>query len=252
MRFVPEGHLYHRYARLQQPLIAAGAVEVTSPQGRFAEEAAALDGRSLTTVEAAGKNLLYHFEADEPSTVHVHLGMQGIFLQGDGSQAPKPQVRLRLAGAGQSWDLIAPSTCALITSEEAQVLRGRLGPDPLDPDADAERAITNLAAAGSTAIGTALLDQSVVAGVGNVFRAEVLVLVGIHPSTPSDRIDDAARRELWSTLVDLMGEAEAAGEIAPNRVYKQDACAQCGTHVETAKIGGRTSYACPTCQAVAA
>ncbi|HVM10693.1 MAG TPA: DNA-formamidopyrimidine glycosylase family protein [Acidimicrobiales bacterium] len=244
---MPEGHLYHRLARLQQELVGVGPIEVSSPQGKFADGAAALDGRPLEAVTARGKNLFHHFGDD---VIHVHLGMQGIFLRGDGTTEPKKQVRLRLQRPGvANWDLIAPITCALLTTEEHDHLIGHLGPDPLDPTADEQRAIDNLRRSGST-IGAALLDQKVISGVGNVFRAEALLVEHIHPTARSEDLSVEQLSNLWRTLRELMHAGEEAGEITPKRIYKQQNCAECGTATTTSTVAGRTAYTCTTCQPV--
>ncbi|MER6582586.1 DNA-formamidopyrimidine glycosylase family protein [Nonomuraea sp. NPDC001023] len=101
---MPEGHLIHRHAAGQHADLAGRTVLAAGPQGRF--DARPWDGRVLTEVEALGKHLLYHF-ADAP-TVHVHLGMRGIFLRyDDPGTSPRPGTRLRLATGEVAYDLIA-------------------------------------------------------------------------------------------------------------------------------------------------
>lgn len=244
---MPEGHLYHRYARLQQEIVGH-ELTVTSPQGRFADEAAQLDGRTLDAVDARGKNLFYRFAGAEPSVVHVHLGMQGVFLHGDAAAAPKPHTRMRLAADLTAWDLIAPSTCALRTTDEAATIGHGLGPDPLDPVVDRRRALANLRERQTAPIGAVLLDQTAISGVGNVFRAEALLLSHIHPTMLVGDVSDDALASLWDTLVALMQAAEEAGEIAPKRIYKQERCAMCDTPTTTSTVAGRTAYTCERCQ----
>lgn len=256
---VPEGHLLHRLARDQQELVGK-QLAATSPQGRFAEGAAALDGRSLLGVEAYGKHLHHRYDTDRG--LHVHLGMQGKWLR-LATTPPRPQVRLRLATPALAWDLIAPSTCALIDDVGWKDVVAGLGPDPLRHDADPDRAYAGLHAFPGT-VGAALLDQSIVAGVGNVLRAEGLFRAGIHPSRPAPSIDRATFDRLWDTLAGLMrqsvddgrvlsapapaGERATIPESEARMVYKQAACRACGTPVEVFSLAGRTAYACPACQ----
>ena len=246
---MPEGHSLHRLARDLQELVGH-EVRASSPQGRFREGAAAVDGCTLEQAEAVGKHLLLGFAG--AGTVHVHLGMQAKFLRfspvtGD----PLRQVRLRLHAGDLdvAWDLIAPSTCELLAGDEVATLRSTLGPDPLGPDPDRGRAIANLRGSGTT-IGEALLDQSLLAGVGNVFRAEALLRTHVHPRTPASDLSDRELDELWDVLTTIMKQAVDDGEIRPKLVYKQPTCLQChsGVAVESFDLHGRTAYVCPTCQ----
>lgn len=186
--------------------------------------------------------------------------MQGKWLVVDADRPARPQVRLRVTGRGPAWDLIAPSTCELLSPTEWSRLVASLGPDPLHADADAEEAWQRVHA-WTGPIGAALLDQAVLAGVGNVFRAEVLHACGIHPQQPASTLSRQAFDEIWQTLVTMMRRAvddnriitapEATVDVSETdarMVYKQQACRRCGTAVDTSTIGGRTAYACPVCQ----
>ena len=176
---MPEGHTVHRAARRQTALLAGGPLAASSPQGRFADGAAALDGRVLAEVEAVGKHLFYRFDRDE--VLHVHLGLFGRFRE---HPVPPPEprglIRLRLVGAEAAVDLSGPTACDLVGEEGRERIVARLGEDPLRPGADPERAIADLARR-RVAIGAALLDQRIIAGLGNVFRAEVLFVCGVAP-----------------------------------------------------------------------
>ena len=256
---MPEGHLLHRLARDQAEGVGC-RVAVSSPQGRFAAGAAALDGRPLVAVEAYGKPLYHRFEGNG---LHTHLGMQGKWIRLAGDRPPRPQVRARLAIPAVAWDLIAPSTCELMDQSAWEELIATLGPDPLADHPDEERAwkaVTSF----TGPIGAALLDQSVIAGVGNVLRAESLYRAGVHRARPAGRIDRDTFHRLWTSLVDLMRQSVDDGRIisAPlpaadraivaeadgRMVYKQAACRACATPVESWTVDGRTAYACPTCQ----
>jgi endonuclease-8 len=258
---MPEGHLLHRLARDQAELVGS-AVAASSPQGRFAGGAAALDGRPLLAVEAYGKHLHHRFEGEGPG-LHTHLAMQGKWIRLAADTAPRPQVRIRLATQAVAWDLIAPGTCELIDQSTWEGLVAALGPDPLADEPDEERAWKAVTSFTGT-VGAALLDQSVVAGVGNVLRAESLFRAGIHPALPAAGIDRETFHRLWASLVELMRQSVDDGRIisAPlpaadratvaeaegRMVYKQAACRACATPVETWSVDGRTAYACPTCQ----
>ena len=193
---MPEGHLLHRTACELTADLAGSVVAASSPQGRF--EAARVDGSTVALAEAYGKHLMVHLE-DAP-TVHVHLGMRGLFLRyPDPSVPPKGGVRLRLAGP-VAWDLIAPTTCELLDGAGvARVVRG-LGPDPLRDDATTEEAVARLLAARGP-VAAAIVDQSVWAGVGNAWRAELLFLARLDPTTPA--------HTAWSTITAATGPRPA-------------------------------------------
>lgn len=260
---MPEGHSVHRIANEQHELLGQD-LGVTSPQGRFSTEAAFLDGRRLTAVEAKGKHLFYGFAP--VGHLHVHLGMKGKYLRSEAGRPPLPQARVRLESLARrvAWELVAPSTCELIDGDQRASLLERLGPDPLRVDADAADALRRLSV-DRRSIGVVLLDQSVISGVGNVFRAEVLFACRVHPRRSADSLTAAELQCLWRTLRALMSRAVREGRIlsvpeepgvdrsllpeAEGRfVYKQERCRRCGTPVDVETIAGRTSYACPRCQ----
>ena len=257
---MPEGHTLHRLAGELQELVGE-RVTASSPQGRFPADE--VDGAVVAGVEAYGKHLLV--DLDRGSSVHVHLGMRGKLLRfAPVTGSAMKQVRLRLATSDLAWDLIAPSTCELLdASGRAQLLAG-LGPDPLRDDADPAEARRRLQAFPGS-VGAALMDQSVLAGVGNVYRAEILHALRMAPERPAARVSDAEFDALWSGLRATMAQGVADGRIitvdvpvgedrsqvpeaVARRVYKRDACADCGTPVLTTTLQGRTVYTCPRCQ----
>lgn len=257
---MPEGHTIHRLARDQAPLVG-GAVRASSPQGRFRAGAAAINGCHLDGVDAVGKHLLHRYG---PHHLHVHLGKTGVFVPvGRREQPARPQVRLRLDfdGAQRTWDLIAPLRCELLTGDEVAVLVGSLGPDPLRPGADVAEARRRLAGHPGP-VGVALLDQRVLAGVGNVFRAEALAACGVHPARLAADVTDEEFDRLWTALEAMMSRAVEDGRIvtvdAPagpdlaeedsRYVYRQRQCRRCGDEITSWDLQGRTAYACRTCQ----
>jgi endonuclease-8 len=258
---MPEGHLVHRHAEELRRAFVGRVIEASSPQGRFADEATAIDGARLLGTETYGKHLFIEFDGER--IVHVHLGRQGLWLRSDAAEAPRPSVRLRLAADGQAADLIAPLVCELGDGSRRDAVVARLGPDPLREDADLERVRTAIASS-SQPIGALLLDQSVVSGVGNVLRAEILNLIGVHPATEGLAIEPAVFDSLWQTTEDVMQRAADEGRIITRRppgvpvetldevegrfVYKRDRCGRCDTELEHLEIAGRAINACPTCQ----
>ena len=265
---MPEGHTLHRLARVHTKLFAGAPVAVSSPQGRFA--ASLVDGRVLRRAEAHGKHLFHVYGPD--AVVHVHLGLYGTFTEAE-LPAPDPvgQVRMRVVGAAHYTDLRGPNACEVITAVEARELRARLGPDPLRRDADPERAWSRISRS-RTSIGALLMDQSVLAGVGNVYRAEVLFRHGIHPLTPGRDLDPAQWSAMWDDLVALMRLGVRRGRIDTVRpehlpkamgraprvdrhggevyVYRRtdQPCLVCATPVAHAELASRNLFWCRECQ----
>jgi endonuclease-8 len=262
---VPEGHTIHRHAAAHRRLFADRPVAVSSPQGRFGDGAAVLDGRRVERVEAWGKHEWLWFEGD--AVLHVHLGLFGKWRTHAPGEPPEPrgQVRVRIHGDAGTADLAGPTACDVVTAAERDALVARLGPDPLRPDADPE-AFCALAARTRRAIGLVLMDQSAVAGVGNVYRAEALFVNGIWPEHPARELTAAQHRALWDTVVRQLGDGVRAGRIVTvdraelglprgrvprdktTYVYKREHCLRCGTPVRRWDLAGRWCYACPTCQ----
>jgi len=243
-------------------------VRVDSPQGRFAESAALLDRTRLEDATSSGKHLFVEFEGTR--FVHVHLGLYGKFVV-NRTPAPAPvgQVRLRLTGSAAYADLRGATACDLVTDAERTAILDRLGPDPLDPAADPDRAWQRVRRSRSP-IGGMLMDQSVFAGVGNVYRAEVLFRHRLHPLRPGQSLRVGQFRALWEDLVVLLHEGVRTGRIETlrpehtpeqspatpagtrNYVYRRTGlpCLVCGAKVRTEELAGRNLFWCPRCQPV--
>ena len=271
---MPEGHTLHRLAAEHARVLGGRRMRAASPQGRFAAGAARIDGAELTGAQAHGKHLLHHYRAPggEPLCLHVHLGLYGAFTVGE-QPAPVPRGALRLrVETNEVWrDLRGPTACELFTEEQEAALHARLGADPLREDADPHAAGVRIRRSG-VPVGQLLMDQKIVSGVGNVYRAEVLFRRGVDPYRPGRDIDEPRWKAIWSDLVDLMRigvrtgridtvrpEHEPAAMGRPPRVddhggevyvYRRAAwpCLVCGTAVRTAVLAGRKLYWCPTCQ----
>ncbi|HVL31954.1 MAG TPA: DNA-formamidopyrimidine glycosylase family protein [Actinomycetota bacterium] len=253
---MPEGHLIHRYARAHDHRFARRTVRVTSPQGKFAAGAAAVDGGDLSCVEAFGKHILYRWP---DAIVRVHLGMQGRFLDVSPDLEPTKWARLRLQNDAHAVELIAPGACELLSPDRAVDFVAKLGPDPLRADADVAAVVRAIKSSGKP-IGALLIDQSVVAGLGNVLRAEILSLARISPLRLGCDLDADELDQLWTLAMRVMERARDDGRIitrgddptvheAEGRyVYKRDTCARCGTPVEQRQLAARTMYWCPACQ----
>ena len=263
---MPEGHTIHRLARDHRPLLVGKPVRVSSPQGRFAAGAALVDGRTITRVEPYGKHLWYRF--DDGQLLHVHLGLYGKWAGGP-LPAPEPRgaLRVRLQTEADYLDLRGPTHCDLVTPAERKAVLARLGPDPLRPDADPDLAWDRISRA-RTPIGQLLMDQKVLAGIGNVYRAEVLYRAGLSPFRPGRDVERERWDGMWLDTVQLMRAGVRAGRIVTTEradrdrrtgtarredshyVYRRHdlPCRRCGTEVRTEVMAARNLFWCPVCQ----
>ena len=167
---MPEGHTLHRLARLHQRKFGGQPVVVSSPQGRFADGAAVVNGRVLRRASAHGKHL-FHYYVGGP-IVHVHLGLYGSFSESDVPMPlPVGEVRTRMVGADFGTDLRGPTACEVLDEAQVDAVIARLGPDPLLRDGDPARAWKRITKSQRPIAGL-LMDQAVIAGVGNVYRNE--------------------------------------------------------------------------------
>ncbi|WP_350352381.1 DNA-formamidopyrimidine glycosylase family protein [Microbacterium sp. A8/3-1] len=332
---MPEGHSVHRIARQFDRNFVGKTLHASSPQGRFAEGAAVLDGRAAVSVKAVGKQMFLETEGDlwlrvhlglygawdfageilldptiasangrmgqtnqrgavldEPilddagenslssigaprrTRVHVRMSEQTKGLADEGMDWPPPivgQVRLRLMTDITAADLRGPTACVLQTPEEMLATVAKLGPDPLvgDPVENEERFVRAVAKT-QTVIALLLMDQSVVSGIGNVYRAEMLYRQRLNPHTPGRDVPEEIVRALWHDWVRLLaigvetGQMMTMDDLSPDEyraamasrddrhwVYHRAGlpCRVCGTEIALEEIGARKLYWCPRCQA---
>jgi endonuclease-8 len=244
--------------------IGRNRLMVTSPQGRFSQESELLNGRVLQAIEAHGKHLYYSFGANR--TLHVHLGLYGKYRLLK-SPPPEPQgaVRVRFVGRDHTLDLHGPNQCELLDKKGVIASKARVGQDPLRADANADFVWERISKS-KQPIGTLLLDQSIIAGIGNIYRAEILFLNQIHPSRPSKSLNRTEFESIWSTSVRLLEIGLKYNRIitvprsltnkplsrltAQERlcVYKKEFCFECGSAIASWSLGNRQIYACNTCQ----
>ena len=293
---MPEGNEIHRWAERHEAAFGGRAVRVDGPQGRFTDSAV-IDGRKLQRVMAVGKHLGYDFGKDR--ILHVHLGLQGDFTEGSGPlPAVRGALRLRMwnaaavkkaAGADASkphrwyseddgsdnlapekvaWvELRGPMDCSIYSQEMWETLLKRLGPDPLNGDG-AERFVEKVGKS-KKAIGELLMDQSVAAGVGNIFRAELLYRAKQSPFVAGREVEESTLRSIWREAGVLMKAAMVDRRIVTTKpkdrphekgqalkeeahyVYRRQGkpCFVCGTKILTKVMAARNLFWCPVCQA---
>lgn len=305
---MPEGHTIHSLAATYNELFRGRVTHSSSPQGRFAEESARLDGRIMTTAHAYGKHLFVEFEGD--LVVHIHLGLLGRVSFTEGS-VPEPvgALRWRLLAAGTTAtaadaaydapparsvtlgsgakpgparaatgltscaDLRGATLCELVTPDRVEDVVAALGPDPLRPDSDGERAWARISRS-RTPVAVLLMDQKVAPGVGNIYRAELLYRHRIDPMMEGRRLRHTEWQAMWADLVELMRDGVVQGRIDTVRpehlpeaqgrqprvdrhggevyVYRRHGqpCLVCGTKVSTTELAGRNLFWCRRCQTI--
>ncbi len=260
---MPEGHKTHWLAQQHERSFAGESLWITSPQGRFLADAKRVNRKRLNHVIAVGKQLFYEFEND--LVVQVHLGRYGKFTELP-SPPPKPKglVRMRMRGESTTWDLNGPTICRVIDCVARDRIIAGLGPDPL---AGAKKSdVWKRVRSSNRPIGTILLDQAMIAGVGNIFRAEVLFEAGVDPNTRCSDLTSAQFGAIWKSLVRMMKTGLKFGRIiavtakeagqplakihGPDRfrVYGKRVCPRCENQIEATKIASRTMYWCKACQ----
>ena len=303
---MPEGHTVHRIAALFRDHFVGHSLKASSPQGRFREGAALISGSHLERSEARGKQLFLHFEAER--VVRVHLGIYGAWdvttLQGQSVRAgsaqtlslgapratrrrmgesealldadepfppaPRGAVRLRLETPDMVADLRGPTACEVLTLEESAAVEARLGPDPLlDKGVRGQREFVRRVRNTARPIGVVLMDQAMVSGIGNVYRAELLFRHRLDPYQQASSLPEEVLVELWKDWATLLADGVKTGvmmtrndldsagrkralRVAKDRyfVYKREGlpCRICGTHVQMALMATRKLYFCPQCQ----
>ncbi len=280
---MPEGHTVHRLALAFQQHFAGKQIDASSPQGRFTDGAALLDGRVLQCAEAHGKQMFLRFSDD--IWLRVHLGLYGMWrftgagLEGIGRRRGKPAetdifppeprglVRLRLVAGVHVADLSGPTACEVLSTPEKDAAMARLGEDPLREDGDPAKAFAKLHAS-RTSLALLLMRQDIVAGIGNIYRAEVLFRARLEPHQPGRALTEKRWAALWDDLAELMRDGVKTGRIITTRVEDRvrrkgkprrgDAtyvchragqpCHVCGQKVLVELLGGRKLYWCATCQ----
>lgn len=301
---MPEGHSVHRIANLFNTIFSGHTLRALSPQGRFSDGAKLLDNTTMHRSYARGKHLFGVFDDDR--VLRVHLGIYGAWnvtsaggaqqragapgasvvtsrglprvkrglsqhqAKADFPPEPVGQVRLRLLDANFVADLRGPTSCEVLNPDEAFAVQKRLGPDPLVDDAEEGKSeFVRRMKKTATPVGLALMNQNVVSGIGNVYRAEILFRHRLDPFTPSKKLDEDALADLWDDWTHLLTDGVATGVMMTRDdlddegrhialaqsghryfVYGRAGlpCRVCGGDVEVVIAAARKLYFCPACQ----
>jgi endonuclease-8 len=243
---MPEGDSLHRAARRLQVLVGQ-QVEVETPHPRAAVKGLAerLDGRRLDGVEAVGKNLLLRFDGGLVLRSHLRMNGRWRLEQRGAARVGKPWLVLR--GAEHEAVLWNGGELELVGARGAP----RLGPDILGEPPDFETMLARLRVAPERQLGDALLDQRLVAGIGNLWRAEALWQAGVSPWRRLEDVKDEELRTVLEAAHRLMRKA-LDDRRPPRQVYRRAgrSCPRCSGTVRSAPQGdyARIAYWCPGCQ----
>lgn len=224
----------------------------------------------LAILDSAGENSLHSIGA--PRRTRVRMSEAEKETNAPETFPPEPigQVRVRLLTDTVCADLRGPTACEVLEPEQVDAVIAKLGPDPiLDPGIEAEDRFVATVRKKSTPIGLILMDQGVVSGIGNVYRAELLFRAGLDPYAPGKSLADDTVRALWKDWAHLLTigvetgqmmtmdglEGDDYAQAMANRadrhwVYKREGlpCRVCGTHITLEEMGARKLYWCPRCQ----
>lgn len=262
---MPEGHTVHRTAGEFRKRFQGKTLQVSSPQGRFTD-ADLISGSKLRSASAWGKQLFLEFEA---ATLRIHLGIYGKWKFEsfeDSPPEPRGAVRARFVAGSTLADLRGPTACELVSEEQLELITGRLGPDPLrlDPNGSEQARFVERVKKSQTPIGMLLMNQEVLAGVGNVYRAELLFRAGINPYTPGKSLTQEQIAGIWFDAVSLMPLGVKTGLMLTREgflkgrpkledryyVYKRHGlpCRECGNAISIDLMATRKLYYCASCQ----
>ncbi len=268
---MPEGDTIVRAAAtLHRVLAGREIVRVESAISQVRPER--LTGARVTRVEARGKWLAMHF--DRGLVLLSHMRMHGAWHTCPrGARWRKPRAAMRLVLATGDAEAVAFNVPVIELRTEAEIKRhpslSRLGPDLLAANTDVAEAVARLRATGDLPIGEALLRQRALAGIGNVYKSEVLFACRLHPATPVSRLSDDDLARLVGTAASQLrlnvgspntATTAAAGRRTTGRLKPSDRlwaygragrpCLRCGTPIKVMKMGtgARLTYWCPICQ----
>ncbi|HEU5251723.1 MAG TPA: DNA-formamidopyrimidine glycosylase family protein [Solirubrobacterales bacterium] len=250
-----EGDTILRLARRFEVTLLGETVAASAPNPRGkAARIESLDGRTLAGVESRGKHLLLDFGG---VSLHCHLGMSGGWhFYRPGSRWRRPRSSAWAVLANGEWEAVQFGGPTLQVGESSRVRRNpqlaRLGPDILAPEFDPDAVIPAMRADPTRGLGDALLDQHLVAGIGNIFKSEACFAARIDPWRPIGELSDEELRTVLDAARAQMQAAVERGDRHRFQIYKrrQSVCPSCRGPVSSRGQGdaNRTTYWCPRCQ----
>jgi endonuclease-8 len=248
-----EGDTVLRVARRIDAALTGQAVAASAPDPRGrATGIERLDGRRLERVESRGKNLLLHFG---DLVLHSHLGMNGswhLYPRDARWRKPRRSAWAVLAGKGQEAVQFGGPTLRLMTADRLRrdPQLARLGPDILAPELDLDAVVRGLRADPARGLGDALLDQGLVAGIGNIFKSEACFAARIDPWRPIADLGDDELRAVLDAARAQMQEAVVDGRRTYAVYRARRPCPSCHGPIAARGQGdaNRTTYWCPDCQ----
>jgi endonuclease-8 len=260
---VPEGDTVHRAARRLDRALSGHVLEATDFRVPRLATVDLAGGTVLRTV-SRGKHLLTRIEADRAWTLHTHLKMEGswhVQPRGERWRRPADQARVVLETAMTTAVGFSLGVVELVPRHTENDLLAHLGPDLIGPDWDEREAVRRLCADPARRISEALLDQGNLAGLGNMYVAELCFLCGVDPATPVAAVPDLPRlvrraRQVLDVNKDRAIQS-TTGDLRPGErtwVYRRDraGCRRCGGPVRVEMLGAagreRAAYWCPACQ----
>lgn len=260
---MPEGDTIHRAATRLQSVLQGETIERAESRW-LGGAASSLSGRRIDQVSARGKHLLVHL--DDGRVLHSHMGMSGswhIYRPGETWQKPAHRAAIWLECPQVCVVCFTPKLLELLTNTALRRhdYLNRLGPDLLAGPRSDDEVLARFRQCNNLPIGEAVLNQTIVSGIGNVYKSELLFLLGWHPRTLVRELSDEQILKLTAMSSELMAQ-NLSGRPRTTRhsldggrfhVYHRsgEPCYRCGTTIEVIRQGdaGRTTYFCPRCQA---
>ncbi len=250
-----EGPLVHHYTKQLNKILRGKEVQVEFGIRKFKELESSLKDTHVKKVEAHGKQFRIHFSDERVLLVHLMMwGSWRIYRKGEPWDKPRERARVILRTRTREAVVFSAPVVKLLTRSELQENPrwGNLGPDPLRPDFSSKEFFRRLDQQGDREIGEALLDQQVIAGIGNILRIEILFGARIHPHRQVDSLSKEEKKTLLDWILRLFDRWMQAMSRKKTwiQIYRrgEKPCPNCGTPIRFFRQAGRITYACPSCQ----